>query len=243
MVKNQNIQSTRFSSFSKSLLTVTFFLSIIGSLFSQDQRLADSLETVYVNGDYEEEKKLELLRQLAINHPVSEAKIKYSNELLALLKEMDSSKHFYTAYLEKGNAYHTQGELPLAIENFLNAGDIALQNGDSVQLAMMYGSVANIYYEMGNVKTGISFYKKSIDIIKNNLKKKRDTIQLAYSIENLGYNYSILQKPDSALIYLNESSVLLRQINDTIGLAYKKIKCVTVFAHQNNYNNTEKSKH
>ena len=241
MPKNQDINRVHISTFKKSLISAIFCLFLILPLFCQDQQLADSLETIYINGDFEEEYRLELLYQLAIKHPVSEAKIKYSNELLTLAKEVDSSKQIYTAYLEKGNAYHALGELSLAIENYLNAGDIAIQNSDSIQLAMIYGSVANIYQSMGNYKTGIPYNKKSIAIFKNNLEEKKDSIKFASSIENLGYAYSKLNKPDSALILLNESGELFSQFNDTIGLAYNHLNRGTVYALQKDYVNAEKS--
>ena len=222
MVKNQNIQSTRFSSFSKSLLTVIFFLSFTGPLFAQDQQLADSLETVYVNGDYEEAKKLELLETLVIKHPVSEAKIKYSNELLALAKEMDSSQYFYTAYLEKGNALSDKGDMQKAIENYLSAGEIVLNENNNSRLAVIYASIGGVYIDLGNTKTAVSYYRKAIGILNKPeiLKERLDTVKLASSFENLGYTYITIDKPDSALIYLNESGLLFEKINYEIGMAY-----------------------
>ncbi len=241
MLKKQIINRVHNSTFVKnsSSFIVMFFLSF--SLFSQDQQLADSLESIYIKGAFEEEYRLQLIEQLAIQHHHNEAKIKYSNELLALAKEMDSSQFFYTAYLEKGNAYYQLGEMPEAIDNFLMAGDIAIKNNDSIRLASIYGSVANVFEELGNLETGVSFYKKSIDIFKNNLFTKNDTLKFATSKMNLGYSYIELNKPDSALIYLDESETLFRQINDTILLAYNQLNKGTVYALKKDYLNAEKN--
>jgi class 3 adenylate cyclase len=241
MVKNQNIQSTRFSSFSKSLLTVIFFLSFTGPLFAQDQQLADSLETVYVNGDYEEAKKLELLKTLAIEHPVSEAKIKYSNELLALAKEMDSSQYFYTAYLEKGNALSDKGDMQKAIENYLSAGEIVLNENNNSRLAVIYASIGGVYIDLGNTKTAVSYYRKAIGILNKPeiLKERLDTVKLASSFENLGYTYITIDKPDSALIYLNESGLLFEKINYEIGMAYNMGNKGLAYAQLKEYTKAE----
>jgi len=241
MIKKHTKIGIHNSAFNKKLSYVIFFFFLSMSLFSQDQRIADSVETIYINGNFEEEKRLELLKMLAIKHPDNEIKIKYSNQLLDLAKEMDSSNYIFTAYLEKGNAYHALGKFPLAIDNYLNAGNMASQNSDSIQLAMIYGSVANIYQGMGNYKTGIPYYKKSIAIFKNNLEKKNDSINYANSIENLGYAYSKLNKPDSALILLNESGELFRQFSDTIGLVYNQLNRSMVYAQQKDYVNAEKN--
>ena len=241
MLKNQNTKRILSSTFSKSLLTVIFFLSIIGSLFAQNQQLADSLETVYVNRDYEEAKKLELLQELAIKHPVSEDKIKYSNELLALAKEMDSSQYFYTAYLEKGNALVDTGDMQKAIENYLSAGDRALNENNNSGLAVIYASIGGVYIDLGNTETGVSYYRKAIDILKKPkiLKERNDTVKLASSFENLGYTYVTMNKPDSALIYLNESGVLFEKIDSEIGLAYNIGNKGLAYAQLKDYNRAE----
>ena len=97
MLNNQDMNKVHISTFRKSLISAIFFLFVGVSLFSQNQQLADSLETIYVNGDFEEESRLQLLRSLAIEHPINESKIKHSNELLSWAKEKDSSKYLYSA--------------------------------------------------------------------------------------------------------------------------------------------------
>ena len=241
MLRKQIINRVHNSTFVKNSSSFIAMFFLCFSLFSQDQQLADSLESIYIKGAFEEEYRLQLIEQLAIQHHHNEAKIKYSNELLALAKEMDSSQFFYTAYLEKGNAYYQLGEMPEAIDNFLMAGDIAIKNNDSIRLASIYGSVANVFEELGNLETGVSFYKKSIDIFKNNLFTKNDTLKFAKSKMNLGYSYIELNKPDSALIYLDESETLFRQINDTILLAYNQLNKGTVYALKKDYLNAEKN--
>jgi len=216
-------------------------LSIIGSLLAQDQQLADSLETIYMNGNYEEAKKLELLEDLAIKHPVSEAKIKYSNELLSIAKAMDSSQYFYTAYLEKGNALVDKGDLQKAIENYISAGDIALNENNNSGLAMIYGSIGGVYTDLGNTKTAVSYYRKAIGILNKPeiLKERVDTVKLASSFENLGYTYITIDKPDSALIYLNESGLLFEKINHEIGMAYNMGNKGLAYAQLGEYTKAE----
>ena len=216
-------------------------LSIIGSLLAQDQQLADSLETIYVNGNYEEAKKLELLEDLAIQHPISEAKIKYSNELLSIAKAMDSSQYFYTAYLEKGNALVDKGDLQKAIENYISAGDIALNENNNSGLAIIYGSIGGVYTDLGNTKTAVSYYRKAIGILNKPeiLKERVDTVKLASSFENLGYTYITIDKPDSALIYLNESGLLFEKINHEIGMAYNMGNKGLAYAQLGEYTKAE----
>jgi len=241
MPKQKDIKIVDISAFMKSLSMAIFCLFLSVPLFCQDQQLADSLETVYVNRDYEEAKKLELLQELAIKHPVSEDKIKYSNELLALAKEMDSSQYFYTAYLEKGNALVDTGDMQKAIENYLSAGDRALNENNNSGLAVIYASIGSVYVDLGNTETGVSYYRKAIDILKKPkiLKERNDTVKFASSLENLGYTYVTMNKPDSALIYLNESGVLFEKIDSEIGMAYNIGNKGLAYAQLKDYNRAE----
>ncbi len=241
MCKRNDINRIQFSIFKKAVSGTIIFLFLSLSLFCQNQKLADSLESIFISGDFSEENRLQFLEKLAVQHPDLKAKLQYSDELLSIAKAMDSINYFFTAYLEKGNALHALGEMPEAIDNFLEAGNMAIKYGDSIQLAVAYGSVANVYVDMENIKTGIFYYKKSIDIIKNNLLEKKDTIKLATSIENLGVTYLSLNKPDSAFIYLSESGELFSLVNHEIGMAYNEGNKGLTYAQLKDYTNAELS--
>ncbi|MCA0933320.1 tetratricopeptide repeat protein [Lutimonas saemankumensis] len=240
MSQKRDIIRAHISSFSKKMI-YGFFISLSTCLFGQDQSLADSLETIYVNGDFEEEKRLEILENLAIKHHDLKAKLKYSDELLNLAKEMDSSQYLFTVYLEKGNAYSALGEYPEAIDNYLKGSDIAIRDNDSIQLAMIYGSVGNIYLRMSEFRTSVPYQQKAITILRNNLDEKKDTIKLATSIENLGLDYFYLNRPDSAMIYFKESGELFKSVHDSISLAYNQLNKGLVYAQNKDYENAEKN--
>lgn len=207
------------SSIFKRIITSITLLFFGHSLVCQNQKKADSLEILYTQGDYKEEYKLTLLKDLAKNHHNIYKKLYYSNELLAMAKVMDSSQYFYSAYLEKGNALADKGDLTMAIENYLKASNTAIEERE---LAMIYGSIAGVYIYLGNIKTAFLYYRKGIKILNKPklLQERKDSVTLAYSFENLGYTYIVFNKPDSALIYLNESGVLFEKMNHEIGLAY-----------------------
>jgi class 3 adenylate cyclase len=206
-------------------------------------RLIDSLETIYVNNKYNNTNRLSLLQELCRNHPDVEKKINYSDELLLAAQELDSANYVYTAYLEKGNALSQKGDLTLAIDNYLKAGDLALNEKDIQLLASVDASIAAVYIELGDIKTGISYYQKAIDIFKkvDILEEKQDTINLASTIENLGYTYITINKPDSALIYLNESGTLFEKIDLEIGLAYNMGNKGLAYAQLKDYTKAENS--
>jgi len=223
--------------------SVVFFLLFSLSLFCQNKKLTDSLELRYIQGDFKEENKLILLKKLAQNHPNLEQKLFYSNELLSMAKAMDSSYYYFYAYLEKGNALTDKGDLQKAIENYLSAGDIALAENNNKNLGVIYASIGGVYIDLGNAKTGMSYYRKAVEILRTpeSLKEKADILRLATSIENLGYTYVTINKPDSALIYLNESGILFENIDSEIGLAYNMANKGLAYAQLKDYNRAENS--
>jgi class 3 adenylate cyclase len=223
--------------------SIIFFLLSSLSLFCQNQKLADSLELRYTQGDFKEENKLILLKELAHNHPNLEQKLFYSNELLSVATAMDSSQYFFTAYLEKGNALVDKGDMSLAIENYLKAGDVALDENSNTDLATIYASVGGVYIDLENTKAGISYYRKAVEILNDPkiLKDENDTVKLATTFENLGYTYLTIDKPDSALIYLNESGALFERINWEIGVAYNMANKGLAYAQLKDYTKAENS--
>jgi len=209
--------------FKKEMLGILcFFLFFSISVYAQDRKLIDSLEIKFINREFSQENKLYILRQLSKYHPDIEKKIFYSDELILAAQELDSVEYFFYAYLEKGNALSQKGDLTRAIDNYLKAGELALNAKKIKKIATVNGSIAAVYLELGNVETGVSYYQKAIEIYKNveSLEEKNDTINLASLIENLGYTYLTINKPDSALIYFNESGDLFEKINYEIGIAY-----------------------
>ncbi len=243
MLNKQEIKRACILTFRKSLFSIFFSLFISASLFGQDQQIADSLETIYITGDFEEEKRLEILKILTEKHHDLRAKIKYSDELLALAKEMDSSQYLYYAYFEKGNAFFDMGELHETIENYLKAGEIALNQKDLKHLALVDAARANVYLELGDSKTAITYNKRAYETLKKVefLQDHKDSVQLATLIENFGYSYIVFDKPDSAFIYLNESGKLFEKLNSELGVAYNQGNKGLAYAQLKYYNKAESS--
>ncbi len=216
-------------------IVLGFILMFHTSIFSQNQKLTDSLEIIFSEGNFNPKHKLNLLRDLSVQHPNTGKKLAYCNQLLALAKALDSTQYLFTAYLEKGNALYQKGDLSLAIESYIEAGDIAFKNKNNKDLGMILASIASAYLTMENEKMAIKYYKRAIDINKN----VKDTKTLATSIMNLGYTYVTLNKPDSAMIYFEESGALFEQINFKVGMAYNLANKGLAHAQLKNFQKAE----
>ncbi|WP_273566851.1 adenylate/guanylate cyclase domain-containing protein [Maribacter halichondriae] len=186
-------------------------------LYGQDQNLADSLELVYTSGQFEEKERLQILSDLAFIHPNPEKSLQFSEELLHRAKDLDSTGYIVGGYLQKGNSLKLKGDLSQALENYLQGVTIATSTNKKRELGLLYLSIASVYQVMGNHKNTIRYYKNAIPIFE----EVRDTLKYASALENLGDYYNLaLAKPDSALLFFEQSGAIFEARNSKIGIAY-----------------------
>ncbi|MGB5361910.1 MAG: adenylate/guanylate cyclase domain-containing protein, partial [Aureibaculum sp.] len=189
-------------------------------VYSQDKAVADSIELIYTQGRYQEEDKLEMLWELANNHPNPEISLKYSEELLQLSKSLDSTRYIIRALIQKGTAYRLKGDLTAALEPYFESIKISNNNERTAELGIIYSNIASVYAMMGNHQNTIKYYKNATDILKD-AKNRGDSITYASTIENIGDQYNLnMAKPDSALIFFNESGAIFKALDFKLGLAY-----------------------
>ncbi len=177
-----------------------FFLFCIG-LFGQNQIVVDSLEMVYLSGNFEEEDRLELLRQLAEDHADPQKVLTYSLELIELAKESGSSYYLYKGFLQKGQAYRLKSDLTQALESYFEAVKIVVNENMNKDLGIVNIAIADVYSIMENHENAILYYNSSIVI----LREENDSVNLASALNNLGDEYLNSSQPDSALIIFEES--------------------------------------
>lgn len=185
-------------------------------LYAQDQVIADSLETLYTSGQFEEKDRLQLLYDLAVNSIDPDKSLTYSNELLSRAIEADSTIHIIGAYQERGSALRLKGDLNQALESFFNGVKLAEQDELKRELGILYINIGTVYTAMDDHRNAILNYKKAIDIHKAD----NDSTQYATALENLGVQYNEkLAKPDSALIFFKQSGEIFRALDYKSGVA------------------------
>ncbi len=213
--------------FKKVYFRLGFILFIYSGIYGQNQKLVDSLEIVY-NGDFEEVNRLNILSQLSDKSIDPEKKLNYSIELIETASKLDSIQYLFNAYLNKGNAFQRKGNLSQALENYLISAKITDDKKTNREIGRINDAIAGTYSEMGNHNNSVHYYQIAI----NALKKNNDSVRFAASIENLGDEYLNVSKPDSALIYLNESGAIFKALNYELGIAYNLGNVGIAYAQQ-----------
>jgi adenylate cyclase len=210
---------------------VVFLLCLMANgmpSFGQDESVADSLIQVYESGNYDPALKLKLLSRITVNRPDPDRILAYSDSLMTEAIRQDSTIYIFNAHLQKGNALQQKGNLSGALDSYFKGVKIANTNFKKNQVALMYTAIAAVYAGMDNRKNTRQYYTDAISIFKT----EKDTFNYAVAMENLGDTYLEWSKPDSALLYFNQSGPLFKKLGKKLPLAYNLGNKGLAFAQQ-----------
>ena len=200
-------------------------------IWSQDQRVADSLSLIYKEGKLEGNAKIELLLKLSFNEINDFQKsIKYADELIALSYEEENYKSLSNGYLIKGNIHRKVGNLESALEALLKSAEVAVKAESLEREGAAYLSIADVYSIIENYNNAEIYYNKAIV----SLRKINDSLRLASALLNAGDTYFTNKKYDAALQNFAESGLIFKKINFLNGTAYNLGNVGMVYAEQGN---------
>ncbi len=203
-------------SLKKAYLTLGFFFISSTIVIGQGKANVDSLENIYVSGNYEAQNKLAILKLLAVNHVNIEKRILFSEELISEARKLDSINYEFQGYLEKGNALRSKGDLSQSLESYIQCARIAEKQQNQNQLGKINIAIADVYSIMGNHQTAVNYHKNAIDI----LRQLGDSVNIATALLNAGDEYINFNKLDTALILTMEAEIIFKKLNSQVGQAY-----------------------
>lgn len=210
-------------------LLIGFFFTGFQFIWSQDQKVADSLEIIYKKRQTTGVEKLELLRNLSFNEVNNlDLSLKYAEELIAFSKAENNFLYLHRGYIQKGHAHRVAGNLDLALENFFMSIDAAIKADFKIGEGLGNMAVADTYSEMGNSNNASMYYDKAISI----LRQTDDIVNLATALINAGDEAFNTKNYDLALQYFEESGALFKEQNYLIGTAYNLGNMGMVYAEQ-----------
>src|SRR6478609_8697983 len=199
-----------------TLYSIVLFLQHF-IVFSQDQKVADSLVKIYKENKLNNSEKMELLRNLSFNETNNiELALKYADELIKLSKSENNYLYLYRGYSQKGNKNSVAGNYNKALDAYFKSIDAAITADYLPGEGMSYMSIADVYSTMGNVKNAELYYNKAIQI----LRKTDSKTSLATALLNAGDEYSKNCKFDLALSYFAEAGIIFKNENYQTGIDY-----------------------
>lgn len=208
---------------------IGFFYIIPQIVIGQDQKIADSLATIYHEDRLTGTDKLELLRNLSFNElNDSELSLKYAEELIALSQLENNNVYLCRGYLLKGDKYKRTGDLELALKAYFKSVEAAVDAEFISGQGIANMSIADVYSVMGNSDNADLYYNKSIQLLRNT----NDSVALASALLNAGDEFFNNAKFEDALTYFEESGRIFKEVNYLIGTAYNLGNTGMVYAEQ-----------
>lgn len=192
-----------------------FYLIFSASLFSQNQKLSDSLKQVY-DAKSNTIENLNILRLISQNETNQELKINYANELIHKASVDSLFDFLHSGFLQKGNALSNKGDYVEALESYFKSLNFANRIKNQKGIGSLMISIADTYSAMDDSKNAEIYYKNGIDI----LREVKDDIQLATALLNAGDEYFKTGQYDLALDYFKESGSIFKNMDYLIGTAY-----------------------
>ena len=196
-----------------SLFLVLFSLIIVSA---QDKFKADSLKQLLLRQKLTVSEQIDVYSQLAQLEQDPTESLQYSDKLILLAKEHGSTENVLQGLLQKGNSLKALGRISEALKVYLEAFDMAESTNDIYFSGNISTAIAGAYSVMDNKTSAISFYKKALSTFENTQYKRDYGIALA----NLGDEYLLALKPDSALYFFERSGKIFKEEKYDLGLAY-----------------------
>jgi adenylate cyclase len=212
-------------------LLIGFFCITTHCVSGQDQKLADSLASIYKENKLEDTAKLVLLVDLSFNEVNDlQLSLKYAEELINLAKQKNNNLYLYKGYFQKGNKKRLLGDLDEALEAYFKSAEAATRANNIKGEGNAYGAIADIYSISNNHSNAMLYYNKAIAT----LRQFNDSIALASAISNAGDEFLNNKNYDSALLYFKESKIIFDKINYLSGQGYSLGNIGMVYANTGN---------
>ncbi len=219
-------------------LLISFLSLILPAVYSQDQKVADSLKIIYNEDLLNDTDRLELLRQLSFNEVKDlNLSLKYAEELINLSIKTGNNKFLHSGYFLKGNKKRLFGDLEEALDAYIKSAEAARLEKNRKGEGNAYGAIGDIYSISNNHPNARLYYIKGIAI----LRESKDSVALASLILNAGDGYMNSQIYDTAYIYFKESKIIFDKLNYLIGKAYSIGNIGMVYANTGENNLAEKN--
>lgn len=217
---------------------IGFLFIIIHNVSGQDQKTADSLKKIYLQGVYTDSAKLELLRNIAFNESKDlNLALQYAEELIRFSEQLGNNLYLHRGYFQKGNIKKLQGDLEDALKALFKSGEAARKANYSKGEGNTYCAIADIYAVSNNHPNARNYYTKAIAT----LRQSNDSIALASAILNAGDEFLNNIIYDSALLHFKEAGIIFEKVNYLIGKAYTLGNIGMVYANTGQTNLAEKN--
>jgi signal transduction histidine kinase/Flp pilus assembly protein TadD len=138
------------------------------------------------------------------------------NEGLQLSEKYGLRRKTAEAKSDLGIIHFVVGNYAVAIENFLNALEIAEQMEDDILISQLITNIGSVYYKTGDKERALYYFNKSLPVYE----RLNKISELAVIKLNIGAIYRDEKKFDDAKELFNQSLDLAHQTGDSLRVSF-----------------------
>ncbi|WP_343556263.1 hypothetical protein [Sphingobacterium sp.] len=149
-------------------------------------------------------------------------------------KNQKNAEQVALAYFYAGTVLRQQKKYDLAMQYFKNAEPFAQKSSNNEIIGLVEYNSGDLLAEQGSYEKALIKYSLSSHHYHNSPEKK------AYSLSSIGRMYLLLNYPDSAFLYFNESLQLAEKIKNNTLLRHVAESLSVAYEQANNYRESYK---
>ncbi|WMI70212.1 adenylate/guanylate cyclase domain-containing protein [Mangrovimonas sp. YM274] len=208
---------------------IIYFAIFFTKGFSQNQKTADSLITVYET-HVSNQNNLSLIFKI-INETINaDTKLKFSNLLIEKAPK-DSLILQYSGYLQKANALSEKADFPEALECYFSSLKYAEKTKTDAFIGAALIGIADTYSNVDNPHNAQKYYLEGIE----KLRLTKDSLKLGNALYNVGDNYLKTGNTNDALSYTNKAGSIFKNLKDIRAMAYVDGNLGRAYAEKEKY--------
>src|SRR4030095_574429 len=190
------------------IVFISILLTTITEAQQSNQFQIDSLKHELTVAK-EDTNKVNLLNKLSIIYLFinPESAINFAKEGRDLARKLNYSKGEGTALNGLGEASHTVGDYPQALEALFNALRISRTTKDREMESNSLDFIGIAYVDLGEYRTGLNYLYQAKEM-NDEFPLTSNKLMGGYRFSNIGYAYEKLGKPDSALFFQQRAQIL-----------------------------------
>lgn len=210
------------------LIPALFILFISTNLPAQDQRIADSLQQLFLQNDItDDSSKFTMLEEMCYNEMKDLDKaVAYAIEMKALAEKTGNKKYLRRAWFNLGTKERLRSHMEAALNAFFKSAEIAKEEKNLIAEGESYLAIADMYSDAGNHNTSTGYYHKAVTV----LRRSEDSTSLATALLNLGDEMRKVKKYDSASVYTLQAKKMFESLDNPSGKAYSLGNMGMIFA-------------
>lgn len=172
---------------------------------SSQKKYLDSLQLIIKEFKQDTNTFISLAEYASYYYSNYDSALKYLNRASDLARSLKNDKYLVGSLVQIERVYTSNKNFRKALELNFDLLKLYENMNDTISIADTWLELGGVYDNLGDEESSILYNKKAYTFY---IKQRENKLGLISSANNIGYKYIVLNLPDSALHYFQESNAL-----------------------------------